>query len=97
MARPSAAHDSGHGSPARPPPVTHSWIRILGTSDEPMSESAFRVIPVLDVKDRIAVHAIGGIRSHYRPLLSKLHPSSDPIAIARAYRDVLGLHDLYLA
>ena len=26
-----------------------------------------------------------------------MHPSSDPIAIARAYRDVLGLNELYLA
>ena len=62
-----------------------------------MSQSAFRVIPVLDVKDGIAVHAVGGIRSHYRPLRTNLHASSDPIAIARAYRDVLGLNELYLA
>jgi phosphoribosylformimino-5-aminoimidazole carboxamide ribotide isomerase len=62
-----------------------------------MPKDTFRVIPVLDVKDGHAVHAVGGIRSHYRPLVSELHPSSDPIAIARAYRDVLGLHDLYLA
>jgi phosphoribosylformimino-5-aminoimidazole carboxamide ribotide isomerase len=62
-----------------------------------MSKTAFRVIPVLDVMDRRAVHAVGGIRSHYRPLASKLHPSSEPVAIARAYRDVLDLHDLYLA
>jgi phosphoribosylformimino-5-aminoimidazole carboxamide ribotide isomerase len=62
-----------------------------------MSETSFRVIPVLDVMDRRAVHAVGGIRSHYRPLESKLHPSSEPVAIAAAYRDVLGLHDLYLA
>jgi phosphoribosylformimino-5-aminoimidazole carboxamide ribotide isomerase len=65
--------------------------------DEPMPGTAFRVIPVLDVKDRLAVHAVGGIRSHYRPLASKLHPSPEPIAIARAYRDALGLRDLYLA
>ena len=62
-----------------------------------MSKDTFRLIPVLDVQDRIAVHAVGGIRSHYRPLHTKLHASSDPIAIARAYRDVLGLNELYLA
>src|SRR3954447_8553603 len=62
-----------------------------------MSQTTFRVIPVLDVKDGIAVHAVGGIRSHYGPLRTKLHASSDPIAIARAYRDALGLDELYLA
>jgi phosphoribosylformimino-5-aminoimidazole carboxamide ribotide isomerase len=62
-----------------------------------MSEKAFRVIPVLDVKNGQAVHAVGGIRSHYRPLQSILHPSSEPVAIARAYRDLLGFRDLYLA
>jgi phosphoribosylformimino-5-aminoimidazole carboxamide ribotide isomerase len=62
-----------------------------------MSETAFRVIPVLDVKDGLAVHAIGGIRSHYRPLRSKLHSTSAPIELARAYRDLLGLRELYLA
>jgi phosphoribosylformimino-5-aminoimidazole carboxamide ribotide isomerase len=57
----------------------------------------FRVVPVLDIKGGNAVHAIGGDRAHYRPLASRLHPGSDPVAIARAYRDVLGLDDLYLA
>ena len=70
---------------------------IVGARDEAMSKYAFRVIPVLDIKDGQAVHAVGGIRSHYRPLASRLHPSSEPIEIARAYRDILGLHDLYLA
>jgi phosphoribosylformimino-5-aminoimidazole carboxamide ribotide isomerase len=55
------------------------------------------VSPVLDVKDGQAVHAVGGIRSHYGLLRSVLHPSSDPVAIAGAYRDVLGFRELYLA
>ena len=59
--------------------------------------SSFRVIPVLDVRSGQAVHAVGGMRSHYRPLESILHPSADPFALARAYRDVLGFRELYLA
>ena len=62
-----------------------------------MLESHFRVIPVLDVKNGQAVHAVGGIRSHYRPLQSLLHPSCEPLELARAYRDLLGLRELYLA
>jgi phosphoribosylformimino-5-aminoimidazole carboxamide ribotide isomerase len=62
-----------------------------------MLESHFRVIPVLDVKNGQAVHAVGGIRSHYRPLQSRLHPSFDPLDLLRAYRDLLDLRQLYLA
>ncbi len=62
-----------------------------------MLESAFQVIPVLDVKDGLAVHAIAGQRSHYRPVRSLLHPSANPVELARAYRDLLGFHELYLA
>jgi len=57
----------------------------------------FAVIPVLDVKDGLAVHAIGGIRDRYQPLRTILHDGSRPIDIARAYRYNLGLTSLYLA
>ncbi|QEH37343.1 1-(5-phosphoribosyl)-5-[(5-phosphoribosylamino)methylideneamino] imidazole-4-carboxamide isomerase [Aquisphaera giovannonii] len=43
------------------------------------------------------MHAVGGLRSHYGDLRSLLHPSSDPISIALAYRDALGLDEPYLA
>ena len=62
-----------------------------------MLESHFRVIPVLDIKNGQAVHAVGGIRSHYRPLQSILHPSCEPLELARAYRDLLDLRELYVA
>jgi phosphoribosylformimino-5-aminoimidazole carboxamide ribotide isomerase len=62
-----------------------------------MPHKAFRVIPVIDVMHGQAVHAVGGIRSHYRPLRSVLHPSSIPLEIARAYLNVLGLSAVYLA
>jgi phosphoribosylformimino-5-aminoimidazole carboxamide ribotide isomerase len=56
-----------------------------------------RVIPVLDVKGGQAVHAVAGQREHYGPIQSILHATSDPIGLARAYRDVLGLTAVYLA
>ena len=56
-----------------------------------------RIIPVLDLQGGQAVHAIAGDRAHYRPIQSVLHEGPDPIGLARAYRDSLGLRDLYLA
>ncbi len=43
------------------------------------------------------VHGIGGRREFYRPIHSQLTPSSDPVAVARAFRDHFGLSELYLA
>ncbi len=55
------------------------------------------MIPVLDVTSGRAVHAVGGDRPHYADLRSRLHPSTDPLAIAGAFRDTLGLTEPYLA
>jgi phosphoribosylformimino-5-aminoimidazole carboxamide ribotide isomerase len=55
------------------------------------------VIPVLDLKDGQAVHAVAGHREYYQPIRSILHASSEPIGLARAIRDNLGLHTLYIA
>ena len=56
-----------------------------------------RVIPVLDLKAGRAVHAIGGDRDHYHPLRTRLHADSEPLGVARAFRDVLNLHEVYVA
>src|SRR5258708_24038330 len=58
---------------------------------------SFQVIPVLDLKDGHAVHAVGGRRAYYQPIQSILHASSEPVGLARAVRDTLGLRSLYLA
>jgi phosphoribosylformimino-5-aminoimidazole carboxamide ribotide isomerase len=57
----------------------------------------FRVIPVLDLKDGQAVHAVAGRREQYRAIRSVWQASSEPIALARSLRDALGLDTLYLA
>src|SRR4051812_14553705 len=56
-----------------------------------------RVIPVMDVRGGVVVHAIAGRRRDYRPVRSVLTGSTDPLAVAAAFRDRLGLADLYLA
>jgi phosphoribosylformimino-5-aminoimidazole carboxamide ribotide isomerase len=56
-----------------------------------------RVIPVLDVKAGRAVRAVAGMRANYEPVTSILHEGSDPVALARAYRELLGLNEIYVA
>jgi phosphoribosylformimino-5-aminoimidazole carboxamide ribotide isomerase len=56
-----------------------------------------RVIPVIDLKDGTAVHAVRGERERYRPLSTPLAEGSDPVGITRGVRDKLGLDELYVA
>jgi phosphoribosylformimino-5-aminoimidazole carboxamide ribotide isomerase len=55
------------------------------------------VIPVIDLKGGIAVHAVLGQRDRYGPLRSVLVDSPDPLAVARALCARLGLEELYVA
>jgi phosphoribosylformimino-5-aminoimidazole carboxamide ribotide isomerase len=56
-----------------------------------------RVIPVIDLKSGAAVHALRGERERYRPLRSEIVAGSDPVQVARAVRNALGLGELYVA
>jgi phosphoribosylformimino-5-aminoimidazole carboxamide ribotide isomerase len=56
-----------------------------------------RVIPVIDLKGGVAVHAVRGERERYRPLESRIADGADPVAVARAVRARLGLDELYVA
>jgi phosphoribosylformimino-5-aminoimidazole carboxamide ribotide isomerase len=56
-----------------------------------------RVVPVLDLLAGQVVRGIAGQRHLYRPWISPLAGSSNPIAVAHAFRDKLGLTTLYLA
>jgi phosphoribosylformimino-5-aminoimidazole carboxamide ribotide isomerase len=57
-----------------------------------------RVVPVIDLKDGTAVHAVRGERERYRPVRSVIAgDDGDPIALARAFRAELGLDELYVA
>jgi HisA/HisF family protein len=54
-----------------------------------------RVVPVIDLKGGTAVHAVRGERERYRAVRGVL--GNDPLALARAFRDELGLDELYVA
>jgi phosphoribosylformimino-5-aminoimidazole carboxamide ribotide isomerase len=56
-----------------------------------------RIIPVLDVKQGQVVRGVGGRREEYRPVVSRLTESCRPGDVARAFRDRLGLTELYVA
>jgi phosphoribosylformimino-5-aminoimidazole carboxamide ribotide isomerase len=56
-----------------------------------------RLIPVIDLLDGQAVHAVRGERAHYRPVKSIVCEKSDPAALAMAFRDRLGLNEIYIA
>src|SRR5262249_37669965 len=56
-----------------------------------------RVIAVLDLKGGVVVRGIGGRRDEYRPVVSTLTTSSEPLAVAEAVRARLGLDEFYLA
>jgi len=59
-----------------------------------------RVIPVLDLRGGQAVLARGGRREAYAPVRSQLvdgGAASDPLVLARAYRDLLDCDEWYVA
>jgi phosphoribosylformimino-5-aminoimidazole carboxamide ribotide isomerase len=55
-----------------------------------------QVIPVIDVLNGIAVHAVRGKRTEYKPLESCLFKSTDPVEIAEEFK-TLGFNNLYVA
>jgi phosphoribosylformimino-5-aminoimidazole carboxamide ribotide isomerase len=56
-----------------------------------------RVIPVLDLKGGVAVHAVRGQRQAYAPVESVLAPSADAIKLARGLLNRLGARECYVA
>jgi phosphoribosylformimino-5-aminoimidazole carboxamide ribotide isomerase len=56
-----------------------------------------RIVPVLDLKGGIVVHARRGQRAHYAPLLSSLVDGCEPVAVARALCAVSQTRSLYVA
>ncbi len=55
-----------------------------------------KIIPVIDILNGTAVHAVRGIRSEYKPLQSLLSQSSDPTEVAKAFKTI-GFGELYIA
>jgi len=55
------------------------------------------VIPVIDLKGGVVVHARMGERAHYRPIETPLARSSDPVEVARGLLAVHPFATLYVA
>lgn len=58
-----------------------------------------KIIPVLDVAGGVAVHARAGDRQRYQRVRSALAPDADGdvVTLLRAFRDVLGADECYVA
>ncbi len=57
-----------------------------------------RVIGVIDLKGATAVHAVRGERERYRPVHSAIGgDDGDALALARGFRNALGLEEIYVA
>jgi phosphoribosylformimino-5-aminoimidazole carboxamide ribotide isomerase len=55
------------------------------------------IIPVLDLKGGVVVHARMGLREAYRPLETPLSPNSKPVDVARGLRSICPFTTFYVA
>ncbi|MBI1831070.1 MAG: hisA/hisF family protein, partial [Planctomycetes bacterium] len=55
------------------------------------------ILPVLDLMQGQVVRGIAGRRDQYRPIVSTLTDSAEPLAVALAFRSHFGFHELYVA
>ena len=55
------------------------------------------ILPVIDLMGGQVVRGVAGRREAYRPMVSTLTDSSDPLAVACAFRKRFGFEELYLA
>ncbi|MDA8228601.1 MAG: HisA/HisF-related TIM barrel protein [Desulfitobacterium hafniense] len=62
-----------------------------------MTKKPFRLIPVLDLKDRIVVHGVRGEREKYQPIESVLTTSAEVGSVIEAFVEHLGLREFYVA
>lgn len=55
------------------------------------------IIPVLDLKNGVVVHAKHGNREHYQPICSKLCPSADVFSVIEAFLSLADFTAFYIA
>jgi len=56
-----------------------------------------RLIPVLDILNRLVVRGVGGRRNEYRQIVSCLTTSAEPLPVARVLVDAFHPRELYIA
>ncbi|MFX0000880.1 MAG: HisA/HisF-related TIM barrel protein [Candidatus Hodarchaeota archaeon] len=59
--------------------------------------SKFKIIPVIDILNSIAVHAIKGERTEYKPLRSYLFQSPNPVEIIQIIKNKFEIQEFYVA
>jgi phosphoribosylformimino-5-aminoimidazole carboxamide ribotide isomerase len=59
--------------------------------------TAVQIIPVIDIRNGIAVRAVAGERSRYRPLKGRLTDTAEPAEVLTALRRVFGFLLCYIA
>ncbi|TFG14565.1 MAG: hypothetical protein EU535_03320 [Promethearchaeota archaeon] len=59
--------------------------------------SKFRIIPVMDILNSTAVHAIKGEREKYNPLKSKIFNTSNPLEIVKKLNEKYNFDEIYIA
>ena len=55
------------------------------------------LIPVVDIKNGVAVHAVKGDRDNYKPVVSILSEDSRVFSITEAFKKKMGLDSIYVA
>lgn len=76
-------------------PATTVALRVV--FDGSLNDKTMRIIPVLDLLKGHIVRGVGGRRAEYRPIVSTLTDSSQPVETARALAKHFGLNEFYLA
>lgn len=56
-----------------------------------------KIIPVIDLKDGVVVHARQGLREHYQPINTQLCQSSDIYDVIKAFLRVYDFDTIYIA
>ena len=57
----------------------------------------FRIIPVIDILNSGAVHAVKGLREHYKPLRTTLFNTTNPYKIIKNLKFRYGINEIYIA
>ena len=62
----------------------------------PQEKNTLKIIPVIDILNGVAVHAVKGRRKDYKPIKSVLTKSADPLDVATTFQK-LGFKNVYVA
>jgi phosphoribosylformimino-5-aminoimidazole carboxamide ribotide isomerase len=64
---------------------------------EKIAEGMMQILPVMDLLGGRVVRGVAGRRQEYRPVVSQIAKSCQPLDVATAFRDHFGLTELYVA